>query len=545
MGWSTPVLGYSYFGGLVNLAEILASQGWAVICPQVGPVSSNWERACEIYAQLSHGSMDGTTYDIVVDYGIALPGTNVFYSYPPPFRRQATCYNLDPNWRWGPDSPVHFIAHSQGGNTCRYLIHVLERGWSAEGSGYFKEPKKKWVKSLTTLATPHNGSSVIKVLEDLGQAEDILLDKIISASSFLHPISRTFDFCLDHRGISPPTEPGMELLTYVARLEAPDGALTKWRASTYTGFYDNSIVGVIGDLNRIIGPPSPNVYYFTLSFAATLPLPKLSLELDDMFSLPHTLESVVGSLQTALSEWKKKIDIFPSGNFVGGLKGRLFSSPSSSPTIPTSTSTPPFPLTPNPTPLSPVDNSTASPNTLNLALTMLKQIFGESLQDIATWATSRINKRLPPSTPHLPVVGSTVPRVDLFPGFLIVAYPMGSFELSAVEKELIESVGGTTKNEDWRKHDGIVPTCSMSGPWGAGNRVVKVDDVIRGVVGGEVETIGKKGEKALKGCWVDLGKCEWMDHADCIGTCFNPATVKEVVGLYVRISKLLEVLPVD
>lgn len=55
MGWASPVFGYSYFGGLVNLAAVLASQGWSVICPEVGPVSSNWERACELYAQLARG----------------------------------------------------------------------------------------------------------------------------------------------------------------------------------------------------------------------------------------------------------------------------------------------------------------------------------------------------------------------------------------------------------------------------------------------------------------------------------------------------------
>lgn len=55
MGWASPVFGYSYFGGVVNLADILARQGWSVICPQVGPVSSNWERACELYSQLARG----------------------------------------------------------------------------------------------------------------------------------------------------------------------------------------------------------------------------------------------------------------------------------------------------------------------------------------------------------------------------------------------------------------------------------------------------------------------------------------------------------
>lgn len=128
------------------------------------PFSSLYPPINGLHFFLPH-SMDGTTYDIIVDYGKDLPDKGVFYSNPPPRRKQAACFNIDPKWRWGPNSPVHFIAHSQGGNTCRYLIHLLERGFSEEGSGYFTEPKKGWVKSLTTLATPHNGTSIIDVLD--------------------------------------------------------------------------------------------------------------------------------------------------------------------------------------------------------------------------------------------------------------------------------------------------------------------------------------------------------------------------------------------
>ena len=121
-------------------------------------------------SSLAH-SMDGVTYDITVDYGTPLPDTNVIFSDPPPKRRQAVCYNMDPNWKWGASSPVHFIGHSQGGNTCRYLIHLLEKGFSEEftglskGSGYFTTPQKGWVKSLTTLATPHNGTGYMDILK--------------------------------------------------------------------------------------------------------------------------------------------------------------------------------------------------------------------------------------------------------------------------------------------------------------------------------------------------------------------------------------------
>lgn len=116
---------------------------------------------------------------------------------------------------------------------------------------------------------------------------------------------------------------------------------------------------------------------------------------------------------------------------------------------------------------------------------------------------------------------------------------MCAFNLSKSEEEIVRNVGGTTRYEDWREHDGVVPTCSMVGPWGYGNRVVTVEEIVRGGVG------VNDGGRGLQGIWVNLGKSEFMDHADCIGCSLNPATLSTVIELYVRISRLLEVLPVD
>ena len=117
---------------------------------------------------------------------------------------------------------------------------------------------------------------------------------------------------------------------------------------------------------------------------------------------------------------------------------------------------------------------------------------------------------------------------------------MCSYVLSPTEKELISAAGGPISDVLWREHDGVVPTVSMSGPFGEGNVVVSVGEIVDGAhVGME------NGGRGLKGKWVDLGKCAWWDHMDCIGSCINPLTVGEVVELYGRIGRLLSVLPVD
>ena len=116
---------------------------------------------------------------------------------------------------------------------------------------------------------------------------------------------------------------------------------------------------------------------------------------------------------------------------------------------------------------------------------------------------------------------------------------MCAFKLSSAEREIIKRAGGPIRDEDWHEHDGVVPTCSQVGPWGSGNRVITVEEIVRDGVG------VSDGGRGLKGIWVNLGKSDSMDHADCIGSSLYPATLSMVVELYVRISRLLEVLPVD
>lgn len=55
-GWIAPIFDvFNYFGGFQNIPLLLHNQGYKVIVVRVGPISSDWERACEIYAQLTAG----------------------------------------------------------------------------------------------------------------------------------------------------------------------------------------------------------------------------------------------------------------------------------------------------------------------------------------------------------------------------------------------------------------------------------------------------------------------------------------------------------
>ena len=58
-GWGgTEVLGLNYWGGFSSLRDILNNAGYEVYTPSIGPVASNWDRACELYAYLVGGTVD-------------------------------------------------------------------------------------------------------------------------------------------------------------------------------------------------------------------------------------------------------------------------------------------------------------------------------------------------------------------------------------------------------------------------------------------------------------------------------------------------------
>lgn len=59
-GWGRGEMPFHYFGGFHggDYQAELEKQGHIVFTAGVGPVSSNWDRACELYAQIKGGRVD-------------------------------------------------------------------------------------------------------------------------------------------------------------------------------------------------------------------------------------------------------------------------------------------------------------------------------------------------------------------------------------------------------------------------------------------------------------------------------------------------------
>ena len=157
-----------------------------VYMPSVGPHSSAWDRACEVYAEIT-----GTR----VDYGAAHSAKCGHER----FGRDYSGKALIPDFEWNDDHPVNLIGHSFGGTTARVLLDLLADGAPEEvaatgddTSPLFTGGHSGMVFSLTTIASPHNGATLVNVRLDGDNT---------SGASFSQ--SSSYDARLDQFGIDP------------------------------------------------------------------------------------------------------------------------------------------------------------------------------------------------------------------------------------------------------------------------------------------------------------------------------------------------------
>ncbi|NLO46594.1 MAG: hypothetical protein GX107_08935 [Clostridiales bacterium] len=251
-----------------DLMEYLRSQGFDCYSASVGPISSAWDRACELYAQLT-----GST----VDYGKAhSEGHNHLrfgrtYSEP-----------LIKNWGdvdGGETAKVHFIGHSFGGTAIRMLSHLLEYGDDAEIkadqtdiSPLFTGGKGDMIKSVTTICTPHNSSTFYYPAEKLKITKSLQYISILYAGIAGRSIlnGTYFDFHLEQFGLTniPGETNADEYLRSVRRLLKSNDDMAQ---------FDITPKGT-QILNEYLETNS-NAYHFSYSFKTTRTIPILKIEL--------------------------------------------------------------------------------------------------------------------------------------------------------------------------------------------------------------------------------------------------------------------------
>ena len=239
-----------------NLETALTEEGYTVHTPSVGPMSSAWDRACELYAQLT-----GTQ----VDYGEAHSKQHNHERFGETFTTP-----MVENWgtkvNGGQRVKINLIGHSFGGATVRLFASLLEYGSEAEKeattenlSPLFEGGKGDWVHSVTSLCAPHNGSSLTEIINTAGgflgvdSTTDLLIDLCFNLSGVTtDSIDEVYDFKLDHFGIESGNK---------------DALIDFMKIGTDHAAYDLSPDGA-NELNKTIKTVE-DIYYFSYYYSTT------------------------------------------------------------------------------------------------------------------------------------------------------------------------------------------------------------------------------------------------------------------------------------
>ena len=251
MGWGenaegqheNPYWGYSQENDIV---KYLRSEGVEAYAPTMGGMSSAWDRACELYAQLA-----GT----VVDYGAA-------HSAKAGHARYGRDYTDRPimGRAWDLSEKINLVSHSFGGPTVSIFTYLLANGAQEEiaaapedCSELFKGGHADAVFSVTTLESPHNGSTIANLLYDTKLPVYMVAFIINVMGTQANP---AIDFMMDQWGVTADPATGE-----TAKFDP--AAIIKLAKSNDHCAYDMSLQGA-KELEKYTAVDS--VYYF--SYAA-------------------------------------------------------------------------------------------------------------------------------------------------------------------------------------------------------------------------------------------------------------------------------------
>ncbi|MFQ6678392.1 MAG: esterase/lipase family protein [Fidelibacterota bacterium] len=247
MGWGRDEMsGYKYWGGKYDYEEYLREQGYEVYTASLGPVSSNWDRAIELFYQIKGGQVDyGQNHSEI--YGLIQKPVEKNYSglYP----------------QWDESHPIHLIGHSMGGQTARMLQYLLENiiyidstESSPDKSILLGSIHENWIKSITTISTPHNGSTLSDIVtKTIPFLQDFIGLAAVVGNNF-------YNFDLQQWGFEK--EENETWPTYFRRMREHPA----WETKNICA-HDVSIEGA--RVLNTLAPANPNIYYFSFSTSNT------------------------------------------------------------------------------------------------------------------------------------------------------------------------------------------------------------------------------------------------------------------------------------
>jgi triacylglycerol lipase len=258
-GWGRDeVFGFKYWGGPFDMEDRLNELHFHTYSAAVGPISSSWERAVELYHYLIGGTVDyGAAH--AKKYGIIRYGRTFNGVYP----------------LISDTHKVHLIGHSMGAQTVCDLEAFLRNGSQEERSHYEAHPEdgiselflggRNWIHSITGVAPAFNGSIVADSSDRfISLVRNTMLQLAAAAGSNFTDF--IYDFKLDQWGLQ--RREGEYFIEYLDRVCESN----IW-ASQDTAFTDLSVAGakkIAIERLRIF----PETHYFSFHGNTTFTNPR-------------------------------------------------------------------------------------------------------------------------------------------------------------------------------------------------------------------------------------------------------------------------------
>lgn len=244
------VLSHYWGGDKLNITQDLEQNGYQAYEASIGALSSNYDRAVELYYYIKGGR---------VDYGAAHAAK---YGHE---RYGNTYEGVYKDWQ--PGQKVHLVGHSMGGQTVRQLEELLRNG-NQEEIDYQKEHggtisplyqggHDNMISSITTLGTPHNGTHAADELGNEAIVRQAVYDFVKLRSNKITNVN----FGLDQWGLKQ--RPDENFIEYAKRVKETSEVWT----TKDNGLYDLTREGAT-ELNRHTSI-NPNIVYKTYTGEAT------------------------------------------------------------------------------------------------------------------------------------------------------------------------------------------------------------------------------------------------------------------------------------
>lgn len=275
---------FPYFGlTSTSYEKVIKSMGMECHTPTFELLSSTWDRACELFAQLVGGT---------VDYGKAHSEKFGHARYGETYKTA-----MLPNWGQTDENgqliKITLIAHGYGAPVARLLIDLLTNGCAEETAataGEYVSPLftggyGHLVHCLVTIAGVNDGISLFEALEGRFTGAKKLLakgavafDELKEYAGYVDPYTRNGGMKLSQHGVSATLEPveGKK----IGKLVFDEDAIAKYLWKEDNVFYDIGPIGMAKLNNKLHA--HDNIYYLCIAGEVTtnilnkVTVPKLS-----------------------------------------------------------------------------------------------------------------------------------------------------------------------------------------------------------------------------------------------------------------------------